>query len=198
MERLSLDWNCVIEVEENRAEARAVRSLVEMHRSGRLEVGLLATSASENLRNSPGLPITPDRFRDRIAALGWADLPIVPTLAVWGMTFWGSAFWADGSEGPVISALWSVIGKTGLPKDLETFRNQHGIPASLPLEATEFSRWRNTWCDVHSALAHIKAERDVFITTNTKDFQHNAADLAKLGMSRIETPTSYLTNRAKT
>jgi hypothetical protein len=39
-----------------------------------------------------------------------------------------------------------------------------------------------------SAYTHIREQRDVFVTNNTRDFQAHRAALATLGMTAITTP----------
>jgi hypothetical protein len=48
---LTLDWNCIIAVEQEDPAAEAVLALARLHQEGRADVALLATSASENLRD---------------------------------------------------------------------------------------------------------------------------------------------------
>ncbi len=162
-----------------------------MHDESIIEVGVLATSACENLKGSPGLPVSPRAFLARLNALGWVHLQIVPTVAVYDMTFWDFCFWANDDDSDLISQIWRVIGKS-IPENITDFSKMHHIADSEPNESAKFKKWRNVWCDVHSAHAHIKASRDVFITMNSKHFQANRGELALLGMDRIETPKSYL------
>ena len=86
--KLTLDWNCVIEVEEQRQQASFAIDLVDRHRNGEFEVALLAASASENTK-SKLFPGNAKLFKDRVAAIGWEDLPIVLMPGVWGLSYWG-------------------------------------------------------------------------------------------------------------
>ncbi|MEP4339185.1 MAG: hypothetical protein ABJ360_22875 [Roseobacter sp.] len=53
-------------------------------------------------------------------------------------------------------------------------------------------KWRNAWCDVHTIWAHIDAGRDVFVTANERDFQHNFEKLQMLGLKKVATPAEAL------
>jgi len=184
--KFSLDWNCVIEVEESRPQAQYVLGLVELHKRGEIEVGVFAASASENnsSRRFPGSAAT---FLRRIEALGRSSLPVIPMPAVWGLSYWDFCYYVDDSFDAEMSNLWKVINPN----------LSYGIENNLP-EGTELtdelvqskllSKWRNCWCDVVSAYSHIHEQRDVFVTNNTRDFQRNDARLFKLGMKRIATP----------
>lgn len=89
--KFTLDWNCVIEVEEQRAQAASVKALVEAHRQKKIDVALLAASASENTR-SRTFPGNAHLFMDRLAKLGWQDLPLVPMPAIIGLCYINYAY----------------------------------------------------------------------------------------------------------
>ena len=187
MTSFSFDWNCVIEAEEDCEHACHGRRLVELHRSGACEVSVLATSASENLRGSRTLPGSYDLFRKRLEALGWSDLSAEPTLFAVGLTSIGSSKIAGDYEHTLIDALWRIIAP-----NVERDPRRHCPPLLVSDEdwiaSKDLAKWRNTWCDVHSVHSHISAGRDVFVTTNTTDFQRNADSLALLGLRRIALP----------
>ncbi|WP_171174568.1 hypothetical protein [Ruegeria sp. HKCCD8929] len=192
LRKLSFDWNCVIAVEKQDADSRYIKKIISLHNQGVHEVGLVATSASESLRGSKSLPASTNDFFERIEKLGWGNLPIVPTPAAWGMTYWSFGFWPDEDADATIDKLWRLIAKARVPKDVAEFRNTHEIPEDVPISSAPFSKWRNSWCDVYSAYAHMHAERDFFITTNTRDFQKNADKLAEVGFREALTPGQYL------
>lgn len=190
--KFTLDWNCIIEVEEHQPQAAAVIGLVKAHRRCEIEVALLAASASENMksRRFPGNAIF---FQKRILALGWQDLPIVPMPAIEGLSYWDFCYYVGDGEKfeRDMDAIWCVIA----PK---IARNpaQH-LPTGTKLtsetiQSKDLSKWRNTWCDVISAYSHIHEGRDVFVTNNTRDFQRNYSQLSHLGMRYIYTPAEAI------
>lgn len=186
--KLSFDWNCVIEVEEDRPQASDVTELVKLHRLGRCEVALLAVSASENTK-SKRFPGNAKLFRDRILALGWQDLPLVLAPSVSSLTFLDFCFCVGNGEKfeHDIDALWRVIAPSVQRKPRDHLHE--GVQMTdETIQSEALSKWRNTWCDVISAYSHIHEGRDVFVTNNTRDFQDNASALAELGMKRIAKP----------
>lgn len=195
--KLTLDWNCVIEVEEGRPQAEYVSNLIQLHRKGHFEVALLAASASENSK-SKRFPGNATLFMDRVFALGWQDLPLVPMPGVWGLSYWDFCFFVEDGDAfeRDMSALWQVIAPT-TPSEPSEY-----LPVGMELtddvaQSEALSKWRNTWCDVISAYSHIHAGRDVFITNNTHDFQKNADKLSALGMKYISTPAEAHTMVSK-
>ena len=190
--KLTLDWNCVIEVEEGRPQAAQVVDLVSRHRQGQFEVALLAASASENSR-SKRFPGNANLFKDRVLALGWNDLPLVPMPGIVGLSYWDFCYSVDDSDKfeREMDALWCVIA----PK--VSSRPSEHLPTGVSLtdeaiQSEQLSRWRNAWCDVISAYSHIRDGRDVFVTNNTRDFQDNSEALSRLGMMHIYTPAKTL------
>lgn len=186
--KLTLDWNCVIEVEEGRPQAEDVSFLIAAHRQGRCNVALLAASASENSK-SKRFPGSARLFLKRIAALGWTDMPLVPMPAVIGLSYFDFSFMLDDGEAfeRDMANLWRAIAPN-IPR-----KPHEHVPDGIELDDDFFQsaplwKWRNTWCDVVSAYSHIKAGRDVFVTNNISDFQKNSEHLAPLGMKKICTP----------
>ncbi len=177
---LTFDWNCVIAVENNEPSAKAIRKLIGLHRENAIEVALLATSASENLSKMAGFPATYSKFSARIDEIGWADLPVLLTPGVIGLTFIGRCFIVDSNRYNKLSNdLWETI-----------FQNFPRNPKDYSEDSSERDqrRWRNAWCDVHSLYTHVHFKRDCFVTLNTNDFQNKEGHLKELGSGEILTP----------
>ena len=190
--KLTLDWNCVIEVEENRPQATSVRDLISRHRKGQFEVALLAASASENAK-SKRFPGNATLFVERVSALGWSDLPLVLMPGIIGLSYFDFCFYVGDAEKfqSDMDALWQVIAPNVARRPADHL--PEGIPLSdEAIQSQHLWKWRNTWCDVVSAYSHIYAGRDIFVTNNTRDFQNNADKLSALGMRCITSPIEAL------
>jgi hypothetical protein len=48
MKKFTLDTNCIIDLEENRPNAEHISKLVQAWKTGRIELAVVAVSASEN------------------------------------------------------------------------------------------------------------------------------------------------------
>lgn len=186
--KLTLDWNCVIEVEENRPQASYVRDLINSHRNGEFEVALLAASASENTKSKlfPGNALV---FKKRVAQLGWDDLRLVPMPGIYGLSYWDCCFNVGDNDAfeRDMGALWKIIAPKVSREPSDHLAAGKALDDNL-IQSEALSKWRNTWCDVISAYSHIYAARDIFVTNNTRDFQKNAKELASLGMKHITSP----------
>ena len=186
--KLTLDWNCVIEVEEGRSQASCVTDLVNAHRNGELEVALLAASASENTK-SKLFPGNSGVFKRRVAQLGWDDLPLVPMPGIYGLSYWDFCFYVGDGEDfkRDMDALWQIIAPKMQSNPSDHLADVQTLDDNW-IQSEALSKWRNAWCDVVSAYSHIHAGRDIFVTNNTRDFQKNADALALQGMENISTP----------
>jgi hypothetical protein len=189
MPSFTLDWNAVIALENAEPEGADVSALIEAHRKKRADVALVATSASENSREKR-FPEDYHVFARRIEGLGINDLPVLLTPGVFGLTFFDHCYFVDEDRyNTQVSALWSTL----FPSIKSPIA---GVDFPLKDEGglwqPEFARWRNAWCDIHSLISHIDAGRDVFVTSNTTDFQRHAAALATLGAGSIMTPADAI------
>ncbi len=142
-------------------------------------------SASEALRGSKTFPVTATQFNTRIEALGWGDFDRVMGPLVFDLTYINMSVVVDDTFEERVGALWTAM-----------FPNiDRELPPGLTqaeLQGENFHKWRNAWYDVHTLWAHLNAERDVFVMTNTKDFQKNADKLALHGLKAVHTPAEAL------
>ena len=190
--KFTFDWNCVIAVENGQPEAPDLQALVELHRERRIEVALLAASASENTR-SRIFPGSARLFEERRSSIGWDDLPLVLMPAARGLSYFDYSYIVGDADtfNSDVDALWRVLATR-----VERNPLRH-LPGDLrwddaAIQSTHLSKWRNAWCDVMSAYSHIRAGRDVFVTLNTKHFQKNSEKLRNIGMRCIAAPERAL------
>lgn len=181
----SLDWNCVIAVENEEPAAAGVFALADAHRRDCANVALLATSASESLRDKT-FPASYELFEDRVKRAGLDDFPVLPTPAVWDLVFWDRSYWVDVDKyRRQKAAIWAVL----FPSVEEEPWHRMGPNAFNKIVHTPAMKtWRNAWCDVHNLVTHIDHQRDVFVTTNTRDYQRYAERLGALGVATVRTP----------
>jgi hypothetical protein len=195
--KLTLDWNCVIEVEENRPQAADVADLISSHRKGQFEVALLAASASENSK-SRRFPGNAGIFVERVSALGWQDLPLVRMPGIYGLSYWDFCYYVSDGEKfkRDMDSLWHAIAPNIARNPSEHLPPGMGMTDGA-IQSEALAKWRDTWCDVISAYSHIQEGRDIFVTNNTRDFQRNSEKLFEFGMKHIFTPAETLAAVAK-
>ncbi len=188
MRSFTLDWNCVIALENVEPQGESVSLLVDAHRARRADVALLATSASESLRNKT-FPGSYKDFEERVQRAGLSDLPVLLTPAVVSLTFIERSYIVDQSDySGLRDRIWSLLFPTISQEAPLTWEHD----PEEELYSSSLSRWRNAWCDVHSLITHMDHGRDVFVTSNTKHFQKHQEQLRNLGVDRIATPRESL------
>jgi hypothetical protein len=169
--QLTLDTNCLIDLEAGTGEAPAIQQLIELHRAGKIQVHVGAIPASEYL---PGR-IAPEPFsplETRLRKLGIHDLPSVVPVGR-EMAFWGAAVYG-AEQDDLVEKIKSVVYST-----VDTL--------------TLTAKWRNVVCDVESLAAHIRSGHDVFVTSD-QHFRKNTRrqSLLVLGAKDILTPQEAL------
>lgn len=185
MKTVTFDWNCIISVEKSDVYSSDVLQLVEFHRSGIVDVGITTVSASESLKGSQHFPASAAQFSGRIENLGWQDLTTLLGPAVIGLTYFDMCKFVDENFENERDQIWQVLGG----------KTPRSLPLGLAedrLHSPEYKRWRNVWCDVHTLWTHIKCGRDVFVTTNSKDFQNKFDQLHRLGLRDVKTPSDMV------
>src|SRR4029077_1841844 len=92
--RITLDTNCLIDLEQGNARGDVVRELVTRHRAGQVELRIPSVMASERLQGGAVVEHF-DGFTQRLGQLGVADLPLIQPIAYYGIAFYGQGYWAN-------------------------------------------------------------------------------------------------------
>src|SRR5258705_10411976 len=94
MVRLTIDTNCIIDIERDTEYAPPIRELGEAHRAGNANVAIPAVAASEVQRDGHYLNNFSE-FQQRLAHAGLDGLPLIQPIAYWGISFYGLGYLAD-------------------------------------------------------------------------------------------------------
>ncbi len=163
MLKFTLDTNCIIDVDCKRPSAPAVIALADAAKTGRADVALVASSASERQAGDYFLENF-EVFQDRASSLGFGNLPILRPIARWGMAFWGHGVW----DGPELRARENAIYRALFPQspyEWADYATSKGVdPEDKPSPA--YFRWRNQILDAQAYWAHENARRDIFVTSD--------------------------------
>ena len=86
MLNVTLDNNCIIDLEQNRPAAPYIKKLIQMHREGKISLRVVAISASE--RKPDGTFASNfNEFKERIDSIGLTDVQILKPIAYQGIAF---------------------------------------------------------------------------------------------------------------
>lgn len=169
MLNLTLDHNCLINLENRTCEWKAIKELVALHRDGAVRVHIGVISASENVKKKDGAEPSYAVFAAWIERLGLQDLPCVLPEARVGMSYIGHCVLGDEDD-PLPARVQDIVHPALSDRQNLTWKNQ-----------------RNRLCDIDGIVAHIRNRLDVFVTEDA-DFLDRRDALVGLGAGDVLTP----------
>lgn len=196
MTNVTLDTNCIIDLEEASPTATYIRQLIQMHNDGRINLRVVAISASE--RKPDGTYASNfAEFQQKIAAVGLGQTDVLKPIGYFGISYWDWCLWANekmlGLEQKVHEILFPEIEFS-----YKEFCKKRGLD---PDNGTMDRRWRNAKCDVLALWSHIWHGDGIFVTSDD-NFHKEAkkSDLVALSAGEIMRPeeaVARLTSSAK-
>jgi len=178
MRKVTLDTNCLYELESNEATP-ALRRIVDLVRGGKIAIQIPAIAASER---QPGGGQLDDfgRFRERISRAGLESAVLLRPLGYVGLSYVGWAL----TIGPDLEQEERHIHNILFPKI--AFRATDHCTRE---DADGRKRWRNAKCDVQAVWCHIHHGGDIFVTRDQNFLkQSKKSALEKLGAGIIANP----------
>jgi len=171
---LTLDTNCLIDLEEKRAGFLAIKKIVEYPK---IDVAVVAVSAIDKKVNGEKIDNFL-KFQNWLTILNLNHLKILKPIAYTDISYCG----------------WCVLGGGELTKLDHKIHNIlfPKLPySSPPIHSSK--KWINAKADVLIMWAHIWNKREYFITRD-KNFlkQGKKEKLEKLGNTKILTPEDFL------
>ncbi|MBN9031202.1 MAG: hypothetical protein J0I23_15480, partial [Rhizobiales bacterium] len=92
MIKFTLDTNCLIAVEDGRAERSSVLSLIDAQRQEAADLAMVASSAAERQIGGGALENI-EEFRKRMETLGFGGIELLKPIAVWNLSYWDFAIY---------------------------------------------------------------------------------------------------------
>jgi hypothetical protein len=160
-DKLTMDTNCLIDVEEARPSAPHIRSLWRDHDDGKIQVRLVGISASER---QPGRTFAPtfDVFSSKVDRLGVGHLEILKPLRIWDVTYWDWCIWAPEGSEDLLRDIHEVL----FPKLPHDYTGYSASTGRNPEDEPSDGKLRNPMCDVVALWTHIYYGGDVFVTSD--------------------------------
>ena len=184
---LTLDTNCLIDLEENRPGADTVRALAQST-SAAVRLGVVAISASENQPGGGGAP-TFAAFQEKLARIGLTSAEILKPMGVWGLTYWDWCVYADDEMGDLAIGIHRVLFPTS-EYDYAEYCAAGGVAVD---EERIDPRWRNRRCDVLALWSHTYYRRSVFVTRDSNFLGPAKREtLESMGAGKICSPEDAL------
>ena len=167
--KLTLDHNCLIDLENGGAVADAIRAILAKteHQCFVVNVG-----ASEMQR----FDVRPDNyaaFENLLIRIGVANLPRLDPIGFYGMTFWERSLYGGDKDQALLESIQAVLFGDSV--------------------ATTEHKAVNRACDALTMWCHINYQNDVFLTSDGNFFRPSKLPrLLALGAGRICRPTDLL------
>jgi hypothetical protein len=158
---VTLDTNCIIDLEEERDTAPDIQALIHMHDQQRINLRVVAISASE--RKPDGKYASNfTEFKEKIAAVGLGYVDILKPIGYYDITFWDWCLYA-GAE---MEELERKIHEILFP-NIEFNYKEFCRKRSLASNGKEIDHhWQNAKCDVLALWSHIHYGSGNFVTTD--------------------------------
>jgi len=126
-------------------------------------LALVASSASERQSGDHFLK-TMHAFNERRGALGFGDLPLLPSIGRMDVSFFDNCLWGSDEGIARERAIYSALFPTS-PYEWAAYAGLRGV-SSEDLASPEYLRWRNQMLDAQALWAHDHAGRDIFVTSD--------------------------------
>jgi len=140
MTKVTIDTNCIIDLEEERSPACHIRALILMHRQGKIELSVSAISGSERKSNGE-YAHTFSEFKQKIQHVGLGDINILKPLGRYEVTFYDWCVYSDETSEWLEREIHQILFPCVRFKCSEEPNKQ---------------RWQNAKCDVLALWCHIK------------------------------------------
>ncbi len=185
---VTLDNNCIIDLEQNRQATPHLKRLIQMHIDGKINLRVAAISASERKPDDTYISHF-DEFKERITAVGLGEVEILATPLYVGLGYVGYSL-AGGRELEELERKIQGILFPTIEFEYSDFCKKHGLD---PDSGKAWRKWVNAKCDVLALWSHIWYDGDIFVTSD-KDFHKETVKprLIELGAGQILRPDESL------
>lgn len=172
MNKFTLDTNCIIDLEENRPDAEHIRKIIQAWRIGKIELAVVAVSASENQKS--GIPNRDfSEFENKLINVGLSGVQHLLPLALWDVFYWDHALWSNNDMERLASEIRGIL-----------FPNMSVNP---PEAIDQNSKWRRNFCDILVAWSHAFHKWD-YLVTRDENFHTLKTELNKIGIKEVVYP----------
>jgi len=159
---VTLDTNCIIDLEEGREATPYIQALIHMHEDQKINLRVVAISASERKPNGKYASNFIE-FQKKIAAVGLGHVEILKPIARFDITFFDWCVFADDKMVNLERKIQEILF-TKIDFVYKDFCNKRGLD---PNNREVDQRWLNAKCDVLTLWSHIHYGSGIFVTTDS-------------------------------
>ena len=180
MIKVTLDTNCLIDLEIQRENAIHLDSVINYWQQNKIELQVVAISESERTKDMER-PKTFQLFKDLLSSLGLDGASILKSIAYFGIAFYDWAIFCNED----MLQKEEEIHKVLFP-NIAFNRSDY---CESDLNDPKYHKWINAKCDVQALWSHIHNGGDIFISSDNN--YHKATKkpvLENMGAGVIATP----------
>lgn len=184
MQEITLDHNCIIDLETNSENAPYLRKLINKHRARALHLRVAAVGASEKQLGGK-LATNFSEFKEKLKMADLHDVEILPPILRLDISFCDYCL-LGGPELLNEQKIYEIL----FPKhafSFSEFVTEHGEDPAKGMITPAALSWRNKICDVQTMWCHIHHKGNIFVTSDN-DFHSKKIALEDLGAGEILTP----------
>lgn len=189
---VTLDHNCIIDLEENRPIATHLRTLITMHEQGQVCLRVVGIGASE-MKPGGAYATNFAEFQQKLAAAGLGDVEILKPIGYFDITYWDWCVFPSETMLDLERRVHEVLFPN-VEFDYAAYCTARGLDPADDADPTRLRRkWKNAKCDALALWCHIWHHGDIFVTTD-RNF-HKATkkpQLVALGAGSILYPDEAL------
>ena len=164
MVNITIDTNCLVDLELHEGAVDELHRLVAAHDAGRVTINVPGIGASERLKDG-SIAENFSLFKNRLRKLASREFQILKPLLYWDIAYVG---WAVVGRDETIK-LERQIHEILFPETCFRWVEQakaKGLDPNQEIMPThkELIKWRNRKCDTLALWCHIFYEKDIFVT----------------------------------
>ncbi len=154
MLNVTLDTNCIIDLEENRPNAIYIKELIRFHINKKINLKVIGISASElTKRKTYSSDIS--EFKEKLNLVSLDNVEILKPIGYWGITFWNWCLWSGDELLKLEKKIHNILFPN-IPFELNNTDKNSRL----------YKKWRNAKCDVQAIWCHIWYKGDIFVTND--------------------------------
>jgi len=150
MLKVTLDTNCIVDLEQINAEASYLKRLIEMHSDQKISLRAVAISASER-RPDHSYVSNFNEFKRRLDAIGLGNVEILPTILYLGIGFFGYSLFGGGELDELESKIQRILFPA-IELEFREFCEKRGLDLE---DRKAWQKWVNKKCDVLAMWSHL-------------------------------------------
>lgn len=184
---VTLDTNCLIDIEEDRESAIYLRQLINWHRN-KINLRVVGISASERQPNG-SIAKTFKEFKQKLCKIGLDDVEILKPMGYISICYFDWAIISDEKMQNDELSIHNIL----FP-DIEFKYKDYCLKKQInPLETKVDWKWLNAKCDVQVLWSHIHYGGGILVTSDNNFHKESKKPLlSALGVGDILTPKDAL------